>query len=69
MIEPFTRIIFTKTIISPACGDHPELIHAEKGELGVIGAGISPEGKWAKTNRQNIWFGVYDDEIEEVGPE
>ena len=64
MIEPFSKIRFTKTLTEPACGDHPELLYAREGETGILGAGISYEGYWARTFNNPTWFGVSEDEFE-----
>lgn len=64
MKEPFTKIKFTKTLTEAASGDHPALLYAKEGETGIIGAGSSPEGYWAKVDGQPDWFGVREEEFE-----
>lgn len=54
-----TKIRFLKTICIPACGDHPELLLAEKGDGGEVVAGEPcREGHWVKWDHWKTPFGA-----------
>lgn len=61
-----TRIRFTQELISPACGDHPELVYAYRGELGQVTGHGTKEGYWVKSDQWPHSFGASPEEIEVV---
>jgi hypothetical protein len=62
-----TTIRFTRTLIEPACGDHPTLQYAREGEYGTIVGHGTREGYWVKTDNWPEAFGASDTEFEVVG--
>ena len=61
------RIRFTKTLTEEACGDHPRLLYASKGELGEIVPAQYGTEIWAKRDAWPAPFAVTTDEIEHEG--
>ena len=53
-----TRIVFVNTLDVAACGDHPEMVYAHKGDEGE-GTGYNEwEGYWVKRDAWNTPFGA-----------
>jgi len=60
-----TKIRFTKTLEDGANEDHPDLLYAEKGELGEIVGHNAKEGYMVKADRwPKASFGASRDEFE-----
>jgi len=64
-----TRIQFTKQLDAPATEDHPNIIYAERGELGTIIGHSAREGYKVKTDHWPHWFGASRTEFEPVPTE
>lgn len=63
-LEIGTRIRFNRTMTEPACGDHPALLYAYKGEAGTITGYGTKEGYWAKTDNHPAAFGAAPHEFD-----
>jgi hypothetical protein len=53
-----TRIVFLKTLTADACGDHPELLYAEKGQGGEVVDHGCAEGHWVVADGWPNKFGA-----------
>jgi hypothetical protein len=53
-----TRIKFLQTLTAPACGDHPELLYASKGQGGEVVGHDCAEGHWVVADNWPNKFGA-----------
>ncbi len=63
-----TRIRFTRDLIEPACGDHPRLIYARKGETGTILDYNASEGYMVQADANPGKFGAARHEFDPEAP-
>ena len=59
-----TKIRFTKTLAEAANGDHPDILYAKKGEIGILIGTGSYEGYWVTSETMPTQFGASEDEFE-----
>lgn len=65
--QPGDRIRFTRTLIEPADGDHPDLLYAKEGEFGsIVSFGTCSEGFMVQTDSLPTSFGASIAEFEVI---
>lgn len=65
-LAPGTEVRFTKDIIEGATGDHPTLVHADKGATGVIERVCTVGFDYAVKATRGGSFLVHASEIEKI---
>jgi hypothetical protein len=66
LLEIGARVRFLKPLTAPANEDHPAIIYADTGELGVVTGHGCKEGHWVKPDHAPPFGAIFGEEFEKA---